>query len=105
MKKIMTALMVMVFATLGMNAQSLLDLRLEGVVKEFLTEGTVNFSGDADYAGMVIVESATGNVIADVAIAYENGCAVGKPMGNNDYVFTGLGAHPDFSVAVPTDHT
>ena len=74
------------------NAQSLIDKEIDSIASEALTEGVYYCQEDALlYAGVLVMEVATGNVVADVSLFYKDGEFIKNPYGNMQPVPSGLG--------------
>ena len=74
------------------NAQSLVDKELERIVSGELAEEISHCPEDAiRYAGVVVQEIETGNIVANVSLFYKNGEFIRNPHGNTQYVPSGLG--------------
>ena len=80
------------FLSIGTKAQSLADKELERIASGALAE-EISYcpEGTIRYAGVVVMEIATGNVVANVSLFYRNGEFIKAPNGNTQYVPSGLG--------------
>lgn len=77
---------------MGTEAQSLADKELERIVCGKLAEEISTLPEEAlRYAGVAVMEVATGNVVADVSLFYKDGDFIRNPHGNTQYVPSGLG--------------
>ncbi len=80
------------FLCIGTEAQSLADKELERIASGVLAEEISYCPEDAiRYAGVIVMEIATGNVVANVSLFYRNGEFIKAPNGNTQYVPSGLG--------------
>ena len=77
---------------MGANAQSLIDKDIERIASGALAEGISHCPENAiRYAGVVVQEIKTGNIVANVSLFYKNGEFIKNPIGNTVSVPTGLG--------------
>ena len=91
MKQVFFILLLLSLFT-GMRAQSLIDEDLQRIASGALAEGICHCPEDAvRYAGVVVTEVSSGNVVANVSLLYKNGEFVNNPNGNKVPVPTGLG--------------
>ena len=82
----------LLFLFIGTKAQSLADKELERIASGALAEEISHCPEDAiRYAGVVVMEVATGNVVANVSLFYRNGEFIKDPNGNIQHVPSGLG--------------
>lgn len=89
MKEIIICLAFM-FLSLNLNAQSFIDQQTEQIARQALAEGTASYSADIEYASIVVIETKTGKLLANVATKYEDTEPVDWQEGNNDAVPSGL---------------
>lgn len=83
---------LLMFLCTGTRAQSLADKELERIVSGELAEEISTLPEDMlRYAGVVVMEVATGNVVANVSLFYKDGDFIRNPHGNTQYVPSGLG--------------
>lgn len=83
MKKIYTIAFMLLIGVVA-NAQVFVDSTLNYICKQALVEGTSSFVSDIDYMGAIILETNTGNIIANVSVGYDNNKnVVDIPYGNN----------------------
>lgn len=83
---------LLMFLCTGTKAQSLADKELERIVSGELAEEISTLSEEElRYAGVVVMEVATGNVVANVSLFYKDGNFIRNPHGNTEYVPSGLG--------------
>lgn len=76
---------------MGTRAQSLADKELERIVCGKLAEEISTLPEEAlRYAGVAVMEVATGNLVADVSLFYKDGDFIRNPHGNTQYVPSGL---------------
>ena len=84
--------LLLMFLCTGTRAQSLADKELERIVSGELAEEISTLPEDVlRYAGVVVMEVATGNVVANVSLFYKDGEFIRNPHGNTQYVPSGLG--------------
>ena len=90
MKKIV--ILALLLVGMGANAQLLIDNDIERIACGALAQEISYSSEDAiRYAGVVVMEVATGNVVANVSLCYKNGEFLKDPNRNMEYVPLGLG--------------
>ncbi len=90
MKKLLIIALLLI--GMGAKAQSLADKELERIVSGELAEEISTLSEEElRYAGVVVMEVATGNVVANVSLFYKDGNFIRNPHGNTQYVPSGLG--------------
>lgn len=82
----------LLFLQMGIRAQSLADKELERIVSGALAEEISHCPENSiRYAGAVVMENTTGNVVANVSLFYRNAEFIKAPIGNTYYVPSGLG--------------
>lgn len=87
---------------MGTNAQSLIDKDIQRIASGALAEEISHCPEEAvRYAGVVIMEVATGNVVANVSLFYKDGEFVKNPIGNTVSVPTGLGRSALYLAMMP----
>lgn len=88
----MKPLVVLVFVLLGLgvNAQTLVDSKLEQYARQALVDGIKDYGDDVNQAGVVIMEVNTCNVIANVSIGQLRGKVKDIPDGNSEVVPSGI---------------
>ena len=83
---------LLMFLCTGTRAQSLADKELERIVSGELAEEISTLpEEELRYAGVVVMEVATGNVVANVSLFFKNGDFIRNPHGNTQCVPSGLG--------------
>lgn len=83
---------LLMFLCTGTSAQSFADKELERIVSGELAEEISTLpEEELRYAGVVVMEVATGNVVANVSLFYKDGDFIRNPHGNTQYVPSGLG--------------
>ena len=90
MKKIITLAFILLLGG-GTQAQTLIDTTLNYLCMQSLVEGTSSFESDINYMGVIIMESKTGNVLANVSVGYDNMDVVDIPDGNSKPLHAGIG--------------
>lgn len=88
MKPLVT--LVFVLLGLGVNAQTLVDPKLEQYARQALVDGIKDYGDDVNQAGVVIMEVNTGNVVANVSLGQFRGKVKDIPDGNSDAVPPGI---------------
>lgn len=82
----------LLFFAMEVNAQSLIDKDIERIATGALAEEISYCTEDAvRYAGVVVQETKSGNIVANVSLLYKDGEFVKNPVGNTTSVPTGLG--------------
>ena len=89
MKQVLISLSLL-FLQIGMNAQSLIDEELQRIVAGALAE-EISHCPEVRYAGVVVQQVSTGNVVADISLNYRDGEFKRNPLGNAQFVPNGLG--------------
>ena len=74
----------------GVEAQTLVDSKLEQFARQELLEGIRIFGDDVNQAGIVIMEVNSGNVIANISIGQYHGVVKDIPEGNNESIPAGI---------------
>ena len=74
----------------GVEAQTLVDSKLEQFARKELLEGISIFGDDVNQVGIVIMEVNSGNVIANISIGQYHGVVKDIPEGNNDAIPAGI---------------
>ena len=91
MKQIIITITLLILS-IGIYAQSLADKEIERIASGALAEELSHCPEDAiRYAGVVVMEVATGNVKANVSLFFKNSEFIKNPNGNTVSVPTGLG--------------
>lgn len=91
MKQIIITITLLILST-DIHAQSLADKEIERIASGALAEELSHCPEDAiRYAGVVVMEVATGNVKANVSLFFKNSEFIKNPNGNTVSVPTGLG--------------
>lgn len=90
MKKIITLAFILLLGG-GTQAQTLIDTTLNYLCMQSLVKGTSSFESDINYMGVIIMESKTGNVLANVSVGYDNMDVVDIPDGNSKPLHAGIG--------------
>ena len=88
MKPLVT--LVFVLLGLGVNAQTLVDPKLEQYARQALVDGIKDYGDDVNQAGVVIMEVNTGNVVANVSLGQFRGKVKDIPDGNSEAVPPGI---------------
>lgn len=88
MKPLVT--LVFVLFGLGVNAQTLVDPKLEQYARQALVDGIKDYGDDINQAGVVIMEVNTGNVVANVSLGQFRGKVKDIPDGNSEAVPPGI---------------
>lgn len=85
-------LLSFLFLSVGVNAQSLIDKDIERIASGALAEG-ISYCPEENflYAGVVVMEVATGNVVTNLSLFYKDGEFIKNPLGNAQPVPSGLG--------------
>ena len=92
----------LLFLCIGANAQSIIDKDLERIASGALAE-SISYCPENSfrYAGVVVMEVATGNVVADVSLFYKDGEFIKNPYGNVQPVPSGLGLSVLYLATMP----
>ena len=90
MKKIITFAFTLLLGGVA-QAQTLIDTTLNNLCMQSLVEGTSSFESDINYMGAIVMESNTGNILANVSVGYNNMAVVVIPDGNSEPVHAGIG--------------
>lgn len=88
MKIIFTFLALLTFGVV--KAQTLVDSNLQQYARKALVEGIREYGDDVNQAGIIIIETKTGNVIANVSIAQLRGEIRDIPYGNFEPIPSGI---------------
>lgn len=89
MKKIISLAFTLLLGG-GAQAQTIVDSTMNCLCKKMLVEGTSSIS-DINYMGAIVMESNTGNILANVSVGYDNMEIVDVPDGNCSPVHAGIG--------------
>ena len=91
MKQVILSLLLLFLYT-GMQAQSLIDKDIQRIASGALAEEISHCPEEAiRYAGVVVQEISTGNIVANVSLSYQDGQFIMTPNANAESFPTGLG--------------
>lgn len=92
----------LLFLCVSANAQSLIDKDIEQIAYGALAEG-ISYCPEESfrYAGVVVMEVATGNIVANMSLFYKDGEFIKNIYGNMQPVPSGLGRSVLYLVMMP----
>jgi len=92
MKKIYTIAFTLFMGGRAEAQHTFIDSTLNDICKQVLVEGTLSYKSDINYMGAVVMDSNTGQILANVSVGYDNNKDVADiPNGNNKPVHAGIG--------------
>ena len=100
MKKLF--LLIMLMSSINAAAQSLIDEEVQQVASKALSEQLYQFNDSETLAGAVVMETNTGNVVANISLKYKDGVLIDVPNGSAEYIPAGLGTSVLYLAMMPT---
>jgi len=101
MKQVILSLLLLSLSS-GMHAQSLIDEDIQRIASGALAEEISHCPADAiRYAGVVVQQISSGNIVANVSLSYKDGQFINDPSANAEPFPTGLGRSALYLAMMP----